>query len=57
MRKYLQLLDMINIIINWLLMMIYIGDISGGTCSPNKYTIYQHYCDPNNIDVSSGYGF
>ena len=33
------------------------GDTSGGDCSINKHTLYQHFCDSNNGDVSSGYGF
>ena len=33
------------------------GDMSGGNVSMNKHTIYQQYCDSNNVDMSSGYGF
>ena len=33
------------------------GDISGGNCYLNNHIISQQYCDSNNGDVSSGYGF
>ena len=33
------------------------GDMSGGNCYLNNYTLYQQYCDYNNDYVSSGYGF
>ena len=33
------------------------GDKSGGNCSMIYHTLYQHACDSNNGDVSSGYGF
>ena len=33
------------------------SDTSGGDCSLNNHTISQHYCDFNNIDACSGYGF
>ena len=32
-------------------------NMSGGNCSLNKHTLSQQYCDSNNGDVSSGYGF
>ena len=31
--------------------------MSGGNCSLNNKTLSQHYCDSNNGDMSSGYGF
>ena len=33
------------------------GDMSGVNCSINNHNLYQHDCDYNNGDVSSGYGF
>ena len=32
------------------------GDMSGVNCSINNHNLYQHDCDYNNGDVSSGYG-
>ena len=33
------------------------GDMSDGDYYMNHYTLYQKYCDSNNGDVGSGYGF
>ena len=32
-------------------------NMSGGNCSLNNHTLSQQYCDSNNGDVGSGYGF
>ena len=52
--NFLGVLEMIIIFLNQSLMVLFkIGDMGGGNCSMNNYTLSQQYLGYNNDDVSS----